>query len=90
MDELSPTITGGPQFFHPTHHRPLTVKEQQVMCGYPHDYEFVGGVNDKYAQIAKAVLPPAARWIGGVAASAIRSNRKLASPIGSTICDFLS
>ncbi len=66
-DEPAPTITGGPQFFHPSENRALTVIEQQVLCGYPADYQFVGSIGDRYAQIAKACLPPAADWIGSIA-----------------------
>lgn len=79
-DEPAPTITGGPQFFHPAEPRPLTIVEQQVMCGYPPTYQFVGSTGDKYAQIAKAVLPPAARWISGIVADGIESNQTIKAP----------
>jgi DNA (cytosine-5)-methyltransferase 1 len=79
-DEPAPTITGGPQFFHPAEPRSLTVVEQQIMCGYPADYKFVGSTGDKYAQISKAVLPPAARWISGIVADGIESNQTIEDP----------
>jgi len=58
-----PTITGSPAFFHPDHDRTLTLREMGALCGYPLDYEFVGSINNCYAQVAQAVMPPAGRWV---------------------------
>lgn len=60
-DQIAPTITGGSNYYHPDEPRALTVLEQQLLCGYPIDYEFVGP--SKFGQVGKAVLPPPARWL---------------------------
>lgn len=58
------TIVSGTCLIHPEHNRFLTVKETQLLSGYPYEYEFQG--NDAYAQISKAVLPPVGDWLGGI------------------------
>jgi DNA (cytosine-5)-methyltransferase 1 len=63
-DEPAFTVAGGQHLFHPDEPRGLTVREQQLLLGYPADYEFVGTPKQAYAQIGKAVTPPAARWLG--------------------------
>jgi len=66
LEASSPTILGGAHLYHPLEDRVLTVPEQQVLCGYPPDYAFIPstpGRPDLYAQIAKAVTPPAGRWL---------------------------
>lgn len=60
----SGTIVSGTCLVHPHHDRFLTVKETQLLSGYPADYVFVG--RDAYSQISKAVLPPVADWLGGI------------------------
>jgi site-specific DNA-cytosine methylase len=62
-DQPSFTVVGGPHLFHPTEERLLSVPEVAALCCYPPEYEFVGRINDRYAQIAKAVLPPSGAWI---------------------------
>lgn len=64
-DKLAPTIVGACNYFHPEENRYLTVQEQAALCCWPEDYEFVGPVNDQYAQIGKAVMPPTAAWLAG-------------------------
>jgi len=74
MDLVAPTIAGGADYYHPEEPRYLTVREQQVLAGYPPDYEFVGSLYQKYAQIGKAVTPPAARWLGLQVARGLAAN----------------
>lgn len=62
-DRPSFTVVGGPHLFHPDEERILSVQEVAALCCYPKDYKFLGSLNDRYAQIAKAVLPPAGEWI---------------------------
>lgn len=62
-DRPSFTVVGGPHLFHPEEDRILSVQEVAAICCYPQDYEFIGSKNDRYAQVAKAVLPPAGEWI---------------------------
>lgn len=74
-DEASPTHTGGDVLYHPTIDRKISVREAQVLCGYPEDYEFVcGGIGTKFKQIAQAVMPPVGRWLGGVLAESLERN----------------
>lgn len=64
MDEHSFTMIGGPHLFHPTEDRLLSVPECAAICGFPPEYKFVSkSVNDKYAQVAKGVMPPVAAWL---------------------------
>ncbi len=78
-DKPSGTIVSGTCLVHPDHDRFLTVKETQVLSGYPVTYEFVG--RDAYAQISKAVLPPVASWL----ASILRVGIDAATPV--SVCD---
>lgn len=64
LDEVGPTIVGNTNYMHPLEPRYLTVKEQAALCGWPKDYKFAGkGLAVQYQQIARAVLPPAAKWL---------------------------
>ncbi len=63
-DEPAFTVAGGQHLFHPDECRPITPNEQAALLGYPRGYEFVGGASAQYAQIGKAVTPPAAKWLG--------------------------
>jgi hypothetical protein len=56
-------MIGGPCQYHPTKHRFLSLREAQVICGYPPSYEFIGQIGDCYAQVARAVMPPVGRWL---------------------------
>lgn len=57
------TVIGGPHIFHPYEDRPISVPELRRLCGYPDGYEFVGKITHQYVQAARAVLPPAGRWL---------------------------
>lgn len=76
-DRPSFTVVGGPHLFHPEEDRLLSVQEVAAVCCYPKGYQFIGRINDRYAQIAKAVLPPAGDWVAGN----IRRNLDRAQPI---------
>jgi DNA (cytosine-5)-methyltransferase 1 len=74
FDKHSPTVTGGQHLYHPTEIRHLSIKEQQLLCGYPYDYEFQGKVTVCYAQIARAVLPPVGKWLASQVRAALDAN----------------
>lgn len=69
------TITGGPNFIHPTQDRWLSVPEQAALCGYPPGFEFLGSINNQYAQVAQAVMPPVGGYIARMAAAAIKAKK---------------
>jgi len=87
-DGLSPTVTGGQHLYHPDEPRSLTPLEQQVLCGYPPDYEFTGGATAKYAQMAKAVLPPAGEWLARQVLAGLKKNVRIKP--GVTKHDFIN
>ena len=64
-DRPSPTLIGGAQYYHPGRSQHLSVKETQVLCGYPPEYEFVTKtLGLKYTEIGQAVMPPVGEWLG--------------------------
>lgn len=66
-DKVGETVIGGPVQFHPEEDRFLSLREVATLCGYPYDYQFIGtSLNDMYAQVARAVMPPVGHWLGGV------------------------
>ena len=80
-DKPSGTMIGGPHIIHPSVDRFITIKEAQVICGYPRDYEFVAGSPGAvYPQIARAVMPPVGAWLGANVARAVARNEPLATP----------
>ena len=76
LDKPAGTITGGDVYYHPTELRKLSVIEQQLLCGYPVDYEFKGRLGEKYQQIGKAVTPPAGEWIARQCKKAIENDEQ--------------
>lgn len=76
MDALAHVVTGSRHLIHPVEHRYLSVEEQAALCCYPRGYEFKGTINQKYAQIAKAVMPPVAEYLARMVAAAIRAGKK--------------
>lgn len=74
-DKPARTFGGHPDYIHPTKDRYLSVLESQLLCGYPEDYEFCGTMLQQYAQVAKAVTPPAGRWIAGEVKRALLANK---------------
>lgn len=87
-DAPSPTVTGDPCLYHPEENRVLSVREAQVLCGYPADYEFVGAIGRKYAQIAQAVTPPVGRWLGKTLIQALKAEKRH-SPGRIQVHDFI-
>ena len=80
FDQPSYTVLGAPDIIHPTQDRFLTVKEQQLLCGYPESYEFQGSVAKQYQQVGKAVMPPVAAWLArGIKASLLK-NESIVQP----------
>lgn len=59
-DAPSHTVSGM-NIVHPLEHRSLTTREMAALCGFPADYEFVGGRDAN--QIAQGVCPPVAEWL---------------------------
>ena len=75
----SKTIMGGTHLVHPTEDRWLSVKETQVLCGYPVDYEFAPPTPEAcYPEIGKAVLPTVGEWLGRNLRRAIERDRRQA------------
>lgn len=66
LDRPANTATGGARHFHPIEPRLVSITEAKVLCGYPLDYQFTHKPNTElaFAQMAKAVLPPVAYWLG--------------------------
>ena len=81
-DEPAKTMTGGATKFHPEKPRYITVLEQQLLCGYPPEYRFIGPLNSMYAQTAQAVMPPTGRWLAETARRGIElgTREKCRSP----------
>lgn len=71
LDKPSPVATGGCHFYNPTEPRHVSVKEMQVLAGYPKTYRFIGKLGEQYAQISAAVTPPCGAWVASVVAEAI-------------------
>jgi len=88
-DLASPTHTGGDVLYHPSECRKISVREAQVLCGYPADYEFVGSIGGKFKQIAQAVMPPVGEWLGGVLAEALARQAAPRGNPGLVVHDFL-
>ncbi|WP_237698669.1 DNA cytosine methyltransferase [Pyrococcus yayanosii] len=59
----APTVRGNSRFVHPFEDRPLTVREQARLMGYPDDHVFLGGRNVQYDSIGESVPPPLAKAI---------------------------
>ncbi|AFK21720.1 DNA cytosine methyltransferase [Pyrococcus sp. ST04] len=60
----SPTVRGSSRFVHPFEDRPLTVREQARLMGFPDNFVFLGGRNVQFDSVGEAVPPPLARAIG--------------------------
>lgn len=60
---LCPTVLGSSMFIHPYEDRPLTVREQARLMGYPDDHVFLGGRDEQYNMVGESVPPPLARAI---------------------------
>lgn len=65
---VSGVVIGMSVYIHPHEDRYLSHTELAALTGYPADYRWVNGArgkgDDRIAQVAKAVTPPAARFLG--------------------------
>ena len=61
---------------HPDEVRPFTVREYARIQTFPDDWEFTGGIGQKYKQIGNAVPVELARQIGVQITKAIDTYRK--------------
>lgn len=80
-DEPCLTLTCSPsqkqtERCHPDETRPFTVREYARIQSFPDDWEFIGGIGEKYKQIGNAVPVEMARRIGVQIKQAILENRK--------------
>lgn len=78
-DRPSPTHLGaqGTVLYHPDEDREISVREAQVLCGYPASYEFVAStIVKKHAQVAQAVTPPAGAWIAATVRRSVEANSR--------------
>lgn len=57
--KVSPTMMFGNTCLpiHPTENRNLSVRECALIQGFPHSFEFMGGVSSQYKQVGNAVPP---------------------------------
>lgn len=82
------TMTGAAHLHHPDEPRLVNTAEAAAICGYPPGYLFVGPLAAKYAQMAKAVTPPAGEWLAGMVAEGLRAGAP-AEP-GTRVHDFIA
>ncbi len=72
LDQPCNTMLGGPHLIHPTEDRFISVKEAQVLCGYPADYVFKAKNADNcFTEMARAVMPPVGQWLAANICDAI-------------------
>jgi len=64
--DLSPTIVHPRRamLLHPQANRILSVREAARLQGFPDRFRFHGGIDSQYQQVANAVPPPMARFLG--------------------------
>jgi len=80
-DEPCLTLTCSPsqkqtERCHPDETRPFTVREYARIQSFPDDWNFSGGINEKYKQIGNAVPVEMARRIGVQLIKAIKGDKK--------------
>ncbi len=64
--DVAPTIMGKSRFIHPIEDRPLSVREQARLMGFPDDFVFTGSVEGMFNQIGEAVPPVISKQIAKV------------------------
>lgn len=74
-------LTGSATKIHPRKSRYISIAETKALCGVPREFKMHGTLDDKYAQLAKAVMPPVGEYVAACSAAAIRSNLKITSPL---------
>lgn len=79
-DEPSCVLTGGAKQFHPFDDRLISVEESAALCGYPRNFEFVGGTSKQYAQVAQAVMPPVGEYLARMVRGSLESGRRIKKP----------
>jgi len=67
----APTVRGNSRFIHPFEDRPLTVREQARLMGFPDYFVFLGGRNVQFDSVGEAVPPPLAKAIADFILSTI-------------------
>jgi DNA (cytosine-5)-methyltransferase 1 len=82
-DRPSPALTTRPDskatvLCHPDELRPLTVREYARIQQFPEEWEFAGGVPQKYKMIGNAVPLGLGKALGGVLAALMRKRSKAA------------
>ncbi|HWG90904.1 MAG TPA: DNA cytosine methyltransferase [Candidatus Thermoplasmatota archaeon] len=60
LDQLAPPVMGRSRFIHPVENRPLTVRENARLMGFPDEHVFAGGRDSQFDQVGEAVPPPLA------------------------------
>ena len=78
MDEPSLTVLTSPsqkqtERCHPTETRPMTVRENARIQGFPDDWQFCGSVMSQYKQIGNAVPVPMAEHVAKNIYAALKS-----------------
>ena len=78
-DSPSPTLVTSPSqlgtcMCHPDEDRPLTVREDARLQGFPDDWEFVGSTSQKYRMIGEAVPVQLAKVIAATLTKNLRDN----------------
>lgn len=86
-DEPAPTVLPV-NLYHPSEPRLLTVPEGAALLGYPPGYEFVGAATNRREQVAKAVSPTVARWLGDQVRRALERGELVAGG-AETLHDFM-
>ena len=75
---VSGVIIGMNVYIHPFEDRFIGYKEAAKLCGYPEGYVWVNGArgrgDDRAAQVAKAVTPPAARFLAANLRAGLEAN----------------
>lgn len=56
----------GDKFFHPTEDRLIGINEAKLLCGFPEDFQLADRPSGWPSLLARGVMPPVARWLGGV------------------------
>lgn len=68
------TFTGGNNMVHPYENRWLTIKEAQVLTGFPKSYVFMG---HPYQEIGKTVTPQMGEYLGKIFYKSLQKNIKI-------------
>ena len=83
--DLPATATVGYAMVHPVEHRFLSLREVQILAGFPEDYDF-NVTNSRWCApelvlIARGVCPPVGKWIARAARKAIKEDKKVKTPV---------